>query len=88
MEIEGAWFSLILIEIEADAVRFPESLTWAVTWCDPFESVAVIELPVPRLPLMLDVHLICDERFPSSESLADATKLTADPAVKELPFPG
>src|SRR5436190_11821606 len=75
--------------IDAVVVRPPESVDEAVIVCVPTDSVFLLtDAPVPRLPLMLDVHTRPPEIVPSCVSIAVPVNVAVAPCVKVAPLSG
>ena len=80
---------MIAIEVLAELVRPPESVTEAVIVWLPADSPAVEkDPPDPITPLMFEVHVRLVVRLPSSASAAVPLNLIVSPTANELPAAG
>src|SRR5262245_520146 len=81
--------ALMITVIDAEPVKLPASVTLAVIVCVPCNSVVVLTLaPLPRLPLMLELHARDADRFPCCASLAVPVNVTLSPTVNGELFGG
>src|SRR5215203_2739044 len=65
-----------------------ESVTRAVTVCEPVERTRANEVPVPICPSRFDIQTMVEPRSPSSVSLAAPEKLIEAPSEKDAPLDG